>query len=128
MDTFLFAKNKVGFVVGTLKKPENEDVNQISWLRCDAMIRGFLATTMEKEISVSVRYANSAEEIWNDLPGCFEKESAPRAYELKKLLTTTKKYESSVSTYYTRLIVIWGEITSIFSVTKCLCTGFMWDK
>ncbi|KAM0049230.1 putative retrotransposon Copia-like protein [Helianthus debilis subsp. tardiflorus] len=93
MENFLFAKNKIGFVDGTNKKPEKTDANHMAWLRCDAMIKGWLTTAMEKEIRVSVKYANTAEEIWNDLQERFGKGSAPRAYELKQLLSSTRQKE-----------------------------------
>ncbi|XP_076933132.1 uncharacterized protein LOC143598930 [Bidens hawaiensis] len=96
-ENFLFAKNKVGFVDGNSKKPETEDSNHVLWLRCDAMIRGWLTTAMENEIRVSVRYANSAKEIWSDLKDRFRKESTPRAYELKQLLISTRQDGPSVS-------------------------------
>ncbi|KAJ0469311.1 hypothetical protein HanIR_Chr14g0706531 [Helianthus annuus] len=93
------------------------------WLRCDAMIRGWLTTAMEKEIRVSVKYANSAEEIWKDLQERFGKENAPRAYELKQLLMMTKQDGSSVSAYYTKLRTIWDEISAVFSIPRCSCAG-----
>ncbi|KAI3678255.1 hypothetical protein L6452_37540 [Arctium lappa] len=93
------------------------------WLRCDAMIKGWLTTAMEKEIRVSVKYANTAEEIWKDLRERFGKESAPRAYELKQLLSTTRHDGASISAYYTKLRGIWDEIGSVFSIPKCSCAG-----
>lgn len=90
MMNFLFAKNKTGFVDGSIKKPEQDSPTYMAWMRCDAMIKGWLNTAMEKEIRVSVKYASTAEEIWSDLQERFGKESAPRAYELKQSLTTTK--------------------------------------
>ncbi|XP_076955832.1 uncharacterized protein LOC143630804 [Bidens hawaiensis] len=116
MENFLFAKNKIGFVDGSMKKPDNDDLNHMAWLQCDAMIKGWLITAMEKEIRVSVRYATTAEEIWIDLRERFGKESAPRAYELKQLLGATKQDGTSISAYYTRLRVIWDEIGSVFSM------------
>ncbi|KAJ0568794.1 putative RNA-directed DNA polymerase [Helianthus annuus] len=123
METFLFAKNKIGFVDGTLRKPEKTHPKHMPWLRCDAMIRGWLTTAMEKEIRVSVKYANSAEEIWKDLQERFGKENAPRAYELKQLLMMTKQDSSSVSAYYTKLRTIWDEISAVFSIPRCSCAG-----
>ncbi|XP_022030790.1 uncharacterized protein LOC110931715 [Helianthus annuus] len=113
---------QIGFVDGTVKKPEKNDINHMAWLRCDAMIKGWLTTSMEKEIRVSVKYATTAEEIWKDLRELFGKESAPRAYELKQLLSMTKQDGSSVSAYYTRLRVIWDEIGSVFHVARCSCS------
>ncbi|KAI3796118.1 hypothetical protein L1987_38782 [Smallanthus sonchifolius] len=123
MLNFLFAKNKVGFIDGTIKKPEPTSSKYMSWMRCDAMIKGWLNTAMEKEIRTSVKYATTAQEIWADLEERFGKESAPRAYELKQLLTTTKQVGASVSAYYTKLRVIWDEIQSVLPLPKCNCNG-----
>nr|GFA62440.1 putative Gag-polypeptide of LTR copia-type [Tanacetum cinerariifolium] len=58
---------------------------------------------MEKGIRDSVKYANTSSKIWSDLKRRFGKESAPKAYELKKKITATRQEGSGVSTYYTRL-------------------------
>lgn len=103
MTNFLFAKNKIGFVDGSLLKPDKNDDKYMQWMRCDAMIKGWLTTAMEKEIRSSVKYANTALEIWNDLHERFGKESAPRAYELKQSITQTRQEGASVSAYFTKL-------------------------
>nr|GEW41573.1 putative reverse transcriptase, RNA-dependent DNA polymerase, Gag-polypeptide of LTR copia-type [Tanacetum cinerariifolium] len=75
MTNFLFAKNKTNFVNGTLKKPETSSSEYKSWMRCDAMIKGWLTTAMEKGIRDSVKYANTSSEIWSDLKERFGKET-----------------------------------------------------
>nr|GEZ75055.1 putative reverse transcriptase, RNA-dependent DNA polymerase, Gag-polypeptide of LTR copia-type [Tanacetum cinerariifolium] len=74
MTNFLFAKNKKDFVDETLKKPETSSSEYKSWIR--DLVR---------------------------LKKRFGKESAPRAYELKKKITATREEGSIVSTYYTCL-------------------------
>ncbi|KAJ0490449.1 putative RNA-directed DNA polymerase [Helianthus annuus] len=123
IQNFLFAKNKIGFVDGTIKKPEQGSSSHMAWMRCDAMIKGWLNTAMEKEIRTSVKYATTAREIWVDLRERFGKESAPRAYELKQSLTVTRQEGTSVSTYYTKLRTIWDEIQSVLPVPRCNCDG-----
>ncbi|XP_076922198.1 uncharacterized protein LOC143583908 [Bidens hawaiensis] len=100
---FLFAKNKVGFIDGSIKKPEPIANTYMAWLRCDVMIKGWLKTTMEKEIRTSVRYAKTAHDIWAYLKERFGKESAPLAYELIQTLITTKQEGTSVSAYFTKI-------------------------
>lgn len=39
MKNFLFAKNKIGFIDGTIKMPEKGE-QILLWKRCDAMIKG----------------------------------------------------------------------------------------
>ncbi|XP_076883234.1 uncharacterized protein LOC143531937 [Bidens hawaiensis] len=84
MLNFIFAKNKVGFINGAIVKPERTIVDYMPWIRCDAMVKGWLTTAMEKEIRNNVKYVGTANGIWVDLAEQFGKESAPRVYELKQ--------------------------------------------
>lgn len=44
---FHFAKNKMGFINGTIMTPEEDPGNYMTWMRCEAMIKGWLTTNME---------------------------------------------------------------------------------
>ncbi|XP_076928722.1 uncharacterized protein LOC143592775 [Bidens hawaiensis] len=61
--------------------------------------------------------------MWADLNERFGKESAPRAYELKQSLASIKQDGVSVSTYYTKLRVLWDEIHMVLSTPTCSCNG-----
>ncbi|XP_035837299.1 uncharacterized protein LOC118485142 [Helianthus annuus] len=104
MTNFLFAKNKIEFVDGTLPKPDKTDDKYMPWMCCDAMIKGRLTTAMEKEIRQR-----------------FGKESAPRTYELKQSISATRQEGASVSSYYTKLRGLWDEIDSLFPSPRCDC-------
>ncbi|XP_022000581.1 uncharacterized protein LOC110898135 [Helianthus annuus] len=127
MENFLLAKNKIGFMDGSIKKPEKGSQTYMPWMRCDAMIKGWLTTAMEKEIRSSVKYANTAVEIWSDLKERFGKETAPRAYELKQTLSATVQGDTSVSAYFTKLRSIWDEMQSAFPIPRCKCSGCSCD-
>ncbi|KAJ0457906.1 putative transcription factor interactor and regulator CCHC(Zn) family [Helianthus annuus] len=124
MTNFLFAKNKIDFVDGTILKPEKTSPEYKPWMRCDAMIKGWLTTAMEKNIRDSVKYATISSEIWSGLHERFGKESAPRGYELRQKIAATRQDGATVSTYYTRLRSLWDEATQSFprcSCNKCTC-------
>nr|GFA28308.1 hypothetical protein [Tanacetum cinerariifolium] len=95
----------------------------MAWMRCDAMVKGWLATAMEKEIRASVKYANTAAEIWKGLKERFGKESVPRAYELKQVLNVTQQDRVTVSAYFTKLRRIWDEINTVLPTPRCTCNG-----
>ncbi|XP_071726907.1 uncharacterized protein [Rutidosis leptorrhynchoides] len=82
MTNALFAKNKFGFVDGSMPMPSKESKYLVIWQRCNAMVRGWLVSSMVQEIKNSVKYALIAKDIWDDLKERFDKENAPRAYEL----------------------------------------------
>ncbi|KAI3739255.1 hypothetical protein L2E82_29654 [Cichorium intybus] len=118
---FLLAKNMIGFVDGTVKKPEDKSPDYMPWMRCDAMVKGWLNAGMEKELKNSIKYAKTAEEIWSDMKERFAKESAPRAYELKQNLTLLRQDGTSVSTYYTKLKVLWDGLQFVLPTPRCSC-------
>ncbi|MFS8004213.1 putative RNA-directed DNA polymerase [Helianthus anomalus] len=121
MMNFLFAKNKIEFVDGSIKKPEKTCKDYMPWMRADAMIKGWLTTAMEKNIRNSVKYASTAAEIWSDLDGRFGKESAPRAYEIKQKIAGTRQAGNSVSAYFTQLRSLWDQAQSVQPFPQCSC-------
>ncbi|KAD3642199.1 hypothetical protein E3N88_31423 [Mikania micrantha] len=124
MTNFLFAKNKIGIVDGSIVKPEDEKASDyMLWMRCDAMVKGWLTTAMERDICNSVKYAKTSAEIWKDLLERFGKESSPKAYELKQLLTTTRQDGATVSAYYTKLRSLWDEMEYVLPTPRCSCKG-----
>lgn len=123
MKNFLFAKNKIGFINGTIEKPEEGSLTYMIWMRADAMIKCWLTTTMEKDIRSSVKSTSTAREIWAYLQERFGKESAPRVYELKQPFTITRQDEVSVSAYYTKMRGIWDEIQTVSPVLCCTCSN-----
>ena len=79
MTNFLLAKNKMGLIDDTIKKPSKESPMHMAWVRADAMVKVWLTTAMEKEIHTNIRYANTSSEIWKELRERFEKEGAPKS-------------------------------------------------
>ncbi|KAI3494583.1 hypothetical protein L1887_40715 [Cichorium endivia] len=123
MENFLFANNKFEFVDGTIEKPEKGCSEYMPWMRCDAMVKGWLTTAMEKNIRDSVKYASTAAQMWSDLRERFGNESSPRAYELKQKIVAARQDGAFVSTYYTNLRTLWDEASSILPLPKCSCNN-----
>lgn len=121
MSNALCAKNKMGFVDGTISMPNANSWDLAHWMRCNAMVKGWLKSNMDKEVRTNVRYANTAREIWIDLEERFAKESAPRVYELKRAITLLKQEKLSVPTYFTKLKGLWDKAQSIARWPKYTC-------
>ncbi|XP_054786851.1 uncharacterized protein LOC129302557 [Prosopis cineraria] len=121
MANALFAKNKIGFVDGTLSMPSVDSSELSAWMRCNAMVKGWLKSSMDKDVRISVRYAKSAREIWTDLEERFGKGNAPRVYELRRQVAMMRQDRSSAPTYYTKLKSLWDEIETIMPMPKCEC-------
>lgn len=87
MITTLQAKNKLGFVDGSiLKLDDNDDDNLFfaTWSRCNIMVISQLLNSVSFEIGHSLLYFNTAVEIWVDLQEQFSQGSGAQIFQLKK--------------------------------------------
>lgn len=91
MSNTLYAKNKIDFVDGTIPMPQVDSPNLAHWMRCNAMVKGWLRNGMDKEVRSSVRYAGTAREIWVVLEERFAKGSAPRVYKLRRAISLLRQ-------------------------------------
>nr|GLL46286.1 uncharacterized protein LOC109154743 [Ipomoea trifida] len=85
---------------------------------------GWLKSAMDKDIRGSVRFAITARDIWRDLEERFGKESAPRAFEIRRAVTLLRQDKATVSTYYTKLKSLWDEMNCTAPLPMCNCQGY----
>ena len=61
------AKNKMGFVNGSISCPDSGDLLFDSWIHCNNMVISWILNSVTKEIADSLLYMNTTAEIWEDL-------------------------------------------------------------
>lgn len=87
MKTTLLAKNKLGFIDGSVKRPTKLlDPNFSLWNRCDGMVVSWLRNATILQIRSSLMYLDTASQIWIDLRDRFSQGNIARIYELKQQL------------------------------------------
>ena len=84
MTLALNAKNKLGFVNGTIKTPSEETHpdDYATWSRCSDMVHSWIVNTLKLDILDSVIYYVPAHEVWEDLRERFSQSNAPRISEI----------------------------------------------
>ncbi|XP_041025344.1 uncharacterized protein LOC121265732 [Juglans microcarpa x Juglans regia] len=93
----LTAKNKVGFVDGSIAKPV--------------------------EIAASVIYVESAKKVWSDLQERFSQGNGPRIFQLQKSIASLMQNDLSVSAYFTQMKGLWDELMNYRPLPVCSCGG-----
>ncbi|KFK31542.1 hypothetical protein AALP_AA6G125900 [Arabis alpina] len=83
MTTSLEAKNKLGFLDGSIVKPNENDRYYKIWCHCNSMLKSWLLNSVLKKIYTSILYFKDASEIWKDLHTRFHKSNLPRLYKLR---------------------------------------------
>ena len=76
----LNAKNKMGFVDGSLSQPQVDDHSAPIWSRCNNMVISWLLNVVSKEIVDGLLYLDTAQSVWSDLHDRFHQSNAPRIF------------------------------------------------
>ena len=108
MTRALSAKNKLGFVNGSISQPIDPlDPLFDIWTRCNDLVLSWLTNCMSRKIYASVIYAVTAKEIWDELRDRYSDSDGPRVFHLKQAICSLKQDQLPISTYYTRLKAFW---------------------
>ncbi|CAJ2674795.1 uncharacterized protein LOC123890336 [Trifolium pratense] len=117
----LEAKNKLGFIDGSLVKPEPNNANFAFWVRCNSMVQSWLIHSTIPTIANSILWINSARDIWLDLLARFTQKNAPRIFEIRRAIANLSQGTKSISTYYTELKAYKDELNSYQTLPACVC-------
>ena len=116
----LVAKNKMGFVDGSCKKPADPHMAK-QWERCNKMVISWLLHSCEENISSSVLYYNSAADIWKELKNRFSQSNGPKILQIDKELNSFEQGNLSIAEYFTKLKSLWDAYDSLVKLPKCSC-------
>ncbi|XP_074352191.1 uncharacterized protein LOC141691365 [Apium graveolens] len=98
MTIALSARNKIGFIDGSIPKPNFDSPMFKSWSRCNDMVISWILGALSKSIGRSVIYSSSVREIWMELEERYCVSNGAQLFGLHK------------------------ELTDISQVCKCGCT------
>ncbi|KAJ3704067.1 hypothetical protein LUZ61_007772 [Rhynchospora tenuis] len=123
MRNALRAKNKLGFVDGSVSKPKDNTVEAAVWGSCNSILVSWLFNCIDPTLQPSVAYFETVKELWDDLKDRFSIGDVPRIHQLKADLAGAKQQGLPVAEYYTRLKTLWDELSSYVSAPACVCGG-----
>lgn len=63
MNTSIDAKNKMGFLDGSIVKPDVDDLYCKIWCLCNSMVKSWLLNNVSNKIYSSILYSKFASEI-----------------------------------------------------------------
>jgi hypothetical protein len=123
MTIALNAKNKLGFVDGSIPKPQIGDVFHQSWLRNNSIVSSWILNAISKYLTSTVIYCSSAAEMWSVLKDQFHQKDGPKVFQLKRDLLACTQGNLSVSAYYTKIRSLWEELSEFKPAYQCNCGG-----
>ncbi|XP_075086175.1 uncharacterized protein LOC142168901 [Nicotiana tabacum] len=112
MRIVILGRNKLGFIDDTCKK-ENYGTNLVDlWERCNVIVLSWLMNYVSPKLLSGMVYSSNASEVWDDLKECFDKVDCSRIFQIHIEIATIRQGTSSISTYFSKLRVLWAEFDS----------------
>ena len=95
VQTTLKAKKKLGFINGTLQKPdfkEGDDTSEFeSWDMINSLVCSWIINVIDPKFHASMAYAESAKVTWDDLKRRYAVANAPKISQLKYEIAPCKQ-------------------------------------
>ncbi|XP_038717243.1 uncharacterized protein LOC120010526 [Tripterygium wilfordii] len=115
----LGARNKQGFVNGTLPVSEAEDPLYESWNQANSLIKTWITNSVSPQILGSISSWKTAREVWLDLKDTYSVVNETRVFEIYRELTNIKQKNLSLTEYYTKLKALWDELQEYEQIPAC---------
>lgn len=92
---------------------------QFRWDRCNAIVKGWLTTAINKDLAYGFIYSTTVVSIWNDLRERFNKIDRTRVIHLSRELYHIQQRTLSIANSFRKLKVIWDELAAIDDDILC---------
>ncbi|CAL1411460.1 unnamed protein product [Linum trigynum] len=122
MLNILAAKNKLGFINGTIPYPDPTDPLFSSRSRNNIMVLSWIQQALDHGIKKTIRSSKLASEAWNSLKARYGQGDMIRVAELIESIGTIKQGNQIVSEYYGNLIALQDELDNYQPINPCRCT------
>lgn len=118
----LGAKKKYGYVMGRIKKLEENSNDYEDWENANFMVQSWLLNSVEKHMSDNFLYAATAKELWETLKKRYGGANGVMLYDLEKEVTNLAQGNQYVSDYFTRYQQLWDELQRLQPPPVCECS------
>ncbi|CAN0837614.1 Retrovirus-related Pol polyprotein from transposon RE1 [Linum grandiflorum] len=123
MTNALGAKNKLGFINGSIEEPEAADGKFWPWTRCNIMVLSWIQQSVEANIRRTIMGMKTAVDAWQSLKGRYGQGDVIRIAELQEELSNLKQGNQSVTEYHGTIITLRDELKNYQPILACDCTA-----
>ncbi|KAF7830598.1 uncharacterized protein G2W53_012931 [Senna tora] len=118
--TALEAKDKVGFIDGSLPSPKDATKFK-KWKTVDSMIKSWLVNSLTKELADIFVCCYSSKNLWDTLEERYGSSNGPHLYQIQQEISSTRQGGGSVTTYYNKIKRGWDEMDRVYPMPTCTC-------
>ena len=117
------SKNKLAFINGQIPQPTSTDSNFKAWERINNTIISWFMKVLDPQIARSVLYFLTTQEICQNLEERFGVTFGTQIYSLTQQIFDIDQGSDCLSTYYTKIKMLWDEFDASNPLPTCHCTN-----
>ncbi|XP_075101773.1 uncharacterized protein LOC142177206 [Nicotiana tabacum] len=115
----ILGRNKLGFIDGRCKR-ESYGPNLVDlWDRFNAIVLSWIMNCISPELLSGIVYSSNVSAVWNDMKEKFDKVDLSRIFQIHKSIATVNQGTSSISSYFSKLRLLWAEFDSLAPIPGC---------
>lgn len=123
MENALRAKKKIGFIDGSLPKPDEGSDDLEAWLSVNSMFVGWIRSSIEPRVRSTVTFITDAYKLWDSLKKRFDVGNKVRVHQLMEQLASCRQNGQAVIDYYGRMAFMWEELQTYKPPPACTCSA-----
>ncbi|GJX11788.1 ribonuclease H-like domain-containing protein [Tanacetum coccineum] len=119
----LEGKNKIGFIDGSCKRSNTDEVLGKQWDRVNAIVLGWILNSISEELFLGQIFLKRAKHVWEELKETYDKVDGSIMFGLHNQINTLKQNGSSIADYYHKLNALWKQYDAMIELPKCVCNA-----
>lgn len=117
----LRAKNKLGFIDGTIPVPDSKSPDLPQWGIVNSMLVAWIFNTLDVSVRSTMRFPDHVKALWDDLRDRYSLGNGPRILELKNKIHDCRQNGRSVAVFFGELRQLQDELLSYCKLPVCVC-------
>ncbi|GKA10245.1 putative RNA-directed DNA polymerase [Tanacetum coccineum] len=119
----LEGKNKTGFIDGTCKSSNTDEVLGRQWERVNAIVLGWILNSISEKLFLGQIFSKRAKHVWEELKETHDKVDGSIMFGLHHQIHILKQNSSSIADYYHKLNAFWKQFDAMIELPKCVCNA-----
>ncbi|GJY34264.1 ribonuclease H-like domain-containing protein [Tanacetum coccineum] len=120
----LEGKNKTGFINGTCKRSNIDEILGKQWDRVNAIVLGWILNSISKELFLRhIFFKKKVKHVWEELNDTMDKVGRVNYVCFLIQISTLKQNGSSIADYYHKLNALWKQYDAMIELPKCVCNA-----
>ncbi|XP_010535249.1 PREDICTED: uncharacterized protein LOC104810602 [Tarenaya hassleriana] len=124
----LTAKNKLGFIYGTIPQPLESHGEYGAWIRCNAIVGTWINNSVSPDVKTMIMYIENAHLKWTTLETQFKQKNASKIFHIEQQIESLQQGSLDLNTFYTKLNSLWEELKMHDPVPVCVCGSCTCDS